>query len=775
MPSIKYTLLVLVFAFSYEIQGQDSISIGSWESFLPYTTGNYLSQSEDKIIYSTKWSLFTIDKTDYSIELFDKINLLSDVGINKHQYDELTGQLIVAYDDSNIDIVRGSEVINIPDIRNNTSIIGDKEIYNMHCDGAGVLYLSCGFGLVEFDLNSYEFGFTCFTGIPVYQTIKFNDYLIAATEDGLYLYDAQKHNNPSDFQLWEHMGEAYGLPEIYRSKDLVSWNDQVYMVTENFLFKADDELNFQVIYQTDDFSEISFLNQANNNLLLGVSWEYNQAKVLFFDEQDQFIQSHPECSNRINYAVLDEEDRIWFADKIGNIRYAESKVYPCKSITINSPYSNNVSDISTKGEGLFIASGGVDASYKTLLRRDGFFIWDGDKWRNYNENYFDFFLENEIYDLFKVEAHPLENKIFVGSYFAGLIELDLETDAMMLYDDTNSTLQGKTGDPLRDRVSGLAFDEDNNLWISNFGAPKPISVYSADGEWTAFDVQSGKDLRDVSIDNNNYKWFIIDREAEGLLIYDSGDDLSSTADDRQRIVSKSNSELQSNEVNAIEVDLDGDVWVGTEDGFVVFDCGSTAIESSCKGSRRTTSLDGFGAYVLDDVNIKCIETDGANRKWLGTENGIFVLSSSGTEQVHHFTKSNSPLFDNIIIDLAYNPDNGSMFIATAKGVMAYRTKTSEGGEKHSSNIYAYPNPVREDYRGPIAIKGFARDSNIKITDINGQLIHESTSYGGQAIWDGYDYNGRRAASGVYLVFASTTGAFEEPDAVVTKILVINGE
>lgn len=754
---------------------QDSISIGSWVSFLPYTTGSYLSQSEDKIIYSTRWSLFTIDKSDYSIEHFDKTNLLSDVGIDKHLYDEVTEQLIVAYDDSSLDIISGTEVINIPDIRNNSSIIGDKEIYNMYCNGEGILYLSCGFGLVEFDLTNYEFGFTCFTGIPVYQSIEYKDYLIAATEDGLYYYDKEKNNNPSDFQLWEHMGEDYNLPEIYLSRDVISWKDQVYMVTENFMFKAGEDFNFKLIYQTDDYSEISFLNKASDNLLLGVSWEYDVAKVLFFDEQDQFIQSHHECSNRINYAVLDEENRIWFADKIGNIRYALSKTDPCQSITINSPYSNNVSDISTKGEQLYIASGGVDASYKTLLRRDGFFVWDGDKWRNYNENYFDFFSENEIYDMFKVEAHPTENKIYAGSYFAGLIQLDLENDEMYLYDDSNSTLQGKTGDPLRDRVSGLAFDAQNNLWISNFGAPKPISVFSAEGEWTAFDVESGKDLRDVSIDENGYKWFIIDREAEGFLVYDSGEDLNSSADDRQRIISKSNSELQSNEVNAIEVDLNGDVWVGTEDGFVVFDCGSTIFENSCRGSRRTTSLDGFGAYVLDDVNIICIETDGANRKWFGTENGIFVLSSSGSEQIQHFSTSNSPLFDNIIIDLAYNPDNGSMFIATAKGVMAYRTQTSQGGEKHSSNIYAYPNPVREDYRGPIAIKGFARDSNIKITDINGQLIHESTSFGGQAIWDGYDYNGRRAATGVYLVFASTTGAFDEPDAVLTKILVINGE
>ena len=69
--------------------------------------------------------------------------------------------------------------------------------------------------------------------------------------------------------------------------------------------------------------------------------------------------------------------------------------------------------------------------------------------------------------------------------------------------------------------------------------------------------------------------------------------------------------------------------------------------------------------------------------------------------------------------------------------------------------------------------GFARDSNIKITDVNGQLIYETTSLGGQAIWDGRDYNGRKASTGVYLVLATRTSNRDTPEAVVTKILFIN--
>ena len=768
-------LLVPIFFTPLGLRAQDSLAIGSWQAHLPYTTGFFLSQSKDKIIYSTQWSLFTVDKNDYSIELIDKVNALTDIGISKHKFDDEGDQLIVIYDDSNIDILSGPDVYNIPDIANNTSISGDKQIYNIEINDNRTAFFSCGFGLVEFQLDDREFGFTCFTDLTVYQAVRFDHYIVAATADGLFAYDMQMHNNPADFQLWDHLGGGNNLPEIYPATGLIVWKDHLYLSTGEDLWKAGPDLQFQRIYETDNDSEIRFLNKAAGDLLVGVSWIYNVGKVLFFKEDNSYVQSDSECANRINFAELDEQGRIWFADQIGDIRYARNKIYPCESITINSPFSNNVSDVECQEGKLFIASGGVDPSYTYLYRRDGFFVWDREKWTNYNEYTNPFFQGKEIYDLFRIKAHPNGKKLYIGSYFAGLLELELEDDAFTLFDQSNSTLAGKTGDPLRARISGLAFDENNDLWISNFGAPQPISVFREDGSWVSLDVDSGKDLRDVTIDQNGYKWFIIDREAEGFLIYDEGSDLENPLDDRQRIVSKSNSALESNKVNAIEVDLNGDVWVGTGDGPVVFECGSNVFDPVCQGSRRKTVLEGIPAYLLDDVNINCIETDGANRKWFGSENGVFVQSPSGEDQVYHFTKENSPLLDNSIIDLAYDGTSGTMYIATAKGVVSYRTETTLGGEKHRGDIYAYPNPVRPDYTGPIAIRGFARDSNIKITDINGQLIHETTSLGGQAIWDGYDYSGRRAASGVYLVFASTTDSFQEPETAVTKILLIRGE
>ena len=161
--------------------------------------------------------------------------------------------------------------------------------------------------------------------------------------------------------------------------------------------------------------------------------------------------------------------------------------------------------------------------------------------------------------------------------------------------------------------------------------------------------------------------------------------------------------------------------------------------------------------------------DGNNRKWIGTErSGVFLLSHDGSEQIEYFTEENSPLFSNQIIDIVIN-DDGEVFIATASGIIGYKGSASSPNDSYS-DVYAYPNPVKDGFDGWIAIKGLMLDSDIKITDVNGTLIYATRSEGGQAVWNGRNFDGNKAQPGVYLVFASTEDGSE---TVVTKILIID--
>jgi hypothetical protein len=184
-------------------------------------------------------------------------------------------------------------------------------------------------------------------------------------------------------------------------------------------------------------------------------------------------------------------------------------------------------------------------------------------------------------------------------------------------------------------------------------------------------------------------------------------------------------------------------------------------------------VDGFNGYLLETEDVRTIAVDGANRKWFGTSNGVFVQSPDGLTQVARYTNTNSPLFDNGITDIAVNEKTGEVWIGTEKGVLSLRGEATVGGRVNKKTAYAYPNPVQANYDGPIAIQGLARDANVKITDIAGNLVFEGKSLGGQAVWDGRDYLGRRVASGVYLIYATSEATFDEPDAIITKVIILN--
>jgi hypothetical protein len=279
-------------------------------------------------------------------------------------------------------------------------------------------------------------------------------------------------------------------------------------------------------------------------------------------------------------------------------------------------------------------------------------------------------------------------------------------------------------------------------------------------------------VEDVVIDRNGYKWLILIDRTQGVLVFDEGD-IDIPGDERYWVITQSNSALPTNQTNSIEVDLNGNVWVGTTLGPVVFEnCGDRIFQGQCFGNQPLVDQDGDLDLLLGTEDILSIAVDGGNRKWFGTRNGIFVQSSNGQEEIYRFTKENSPLLDNTILDMAINPIDGEVFIGTAQGLISYRGVATEGGDSFDENVKAFPNPVRPEYTGPIAIKGLARDSEVKITDIRGRLIYQTNSVGGQAIWDGGDYNGRKAAPGVYLVFANTEETFGRPPRAVTKIVIV---
>jgi len=755
---------------------QSDIPIYGWKSYLPYLNGRIVTQSPTKIIYATEYSIISIDKEDDSVNFLSKVEGLSDICVDRMAYDVLNDQLIVVYLNSNIDIIKDDEVFNVKDIKINTNIVGDRRINALEIASSEFAYFAASFGIVEYNLERREFGFTTVTGVNVLDITSSADFLYAATEDGVYAAPTNQNLNLGDFGNWDPLGEEVGLPVVYTAKFVDYFNDALYTVIEDTLFKQNQNGQFEKLYiEERPGYEITFIN-AGSRMMLG-SWDGEiTSEVLYFNDDSSITKTEEGCLNIVRGALEDEEGVIWFADQFNGLRRAEEMGVNCLfPKSFNSPQAVTASGFSFSNGEVFVASGGVTDALGGIGTKRGFYRLVDGQWTNYNYNY-DPIKDNEMLNMWKVKKHPSNSKIFFGSYAGGLLEFDPETEEATVYNKDNSSLQATIGgNPDRTRVSGLDFDRDGNLWLTNFGAPEPISVMTVDGQWRSFNSAGNDQLFDMTIDQNGFKWAIAQGNNGGVVVFDDNGTIDNPSDDpAPKFFNVGNSELSTNLINSIKADLNGDVWVGTAEGPIVFECGSGTFDPECRGTRRKVLQDSIGAFLLQTEDIRVIEVDGANRKWFGTRNGIFLQSPDGVDQIAHYTEDNSPLFDNTINALSFNDDTGEMWIGTNKGMQSFRTDATGPELVHrESNVVAFPNPVRPDYNGPIAIKGLVENAEVKITDVNGHLVFETSSLGGQAIWNGQDYNGNRAATGVYLVFSSSSNSFTDPDAAVTKILIVN--
>jgi ligand-binding sensor domain-containing protein len=287
------------------------------------------------------------------------------------------------------------------------------------------------------------------------------------------------------------------------------------------------------------------------------------------------------------------------------------------------------------------------------------------------------------------------------------------------------------------------------------------------GKWNSYPMQTGfssNNLKKILVDKNDLSW-IIGPKQQGIVLFQKQ---NNQAVWRQLNRGKGSGNLPSMEVTAITEDRDGSIWVGTDNGIAIFQCNT--INEACDAYLPIVQSNGFNGYLFQRETIHSICIDGANRKWIGTDNGAWLISKDGTEVLQHFTTENSPLPDNAVLSIGIEPTDGDVFFFTKNGIISYKGEATESA-KSQSVIKIFPNPIGPNYNGPIMIKNLVDNALVKITTINGQLMMQTRALGGQAIWNGRDQYQQKVASGIYLIFVRDEMGNEK---AVGKILISAG-
>lgn len=775
---IRTGILLLLLTFSLSVFA-DEFGIGQWRDHLPYNATIAVAQMDSRIYCATPYALFYLDKDDSSIGRISKVTTpgLSDVGLTALESNEDNSLLVVAYNNANIDIIEGSDIYNISDIKRST-LVGNKTINNMLIKD-DFAYLACGFGIVVLDIEGKEIKDTWIIGpeasyLNVLDVTYNSDdnHFYAATEHGIFKADANSPNL-ADFNVWSFIDflpvpdAKYNVIEAFSDKIITNLSsddygkDTVYTIVNNTWDYFDSSIT----------SDVTSINTSRGQLMVAYRLKFRS-----FDSDFNTLLSFYSYGDDITPnpmgGIIDEDGIYWISDaNYGLDRCTGS--WSHELITPNGPASALTFSFTTSHDNVWSTAGGYNSSWAPLANKGEVYHFTDDSWETYSERTFPAF--DTIRDITAIAVDPSDqNHVFMASFGYGLIELR-DGEIVGSFDANNSPLAPPAGyQANRIRVSGLQYDNDNNLWVSVSLGNDALSVLKSDGEWVELGLPSyanGTEVSSITIDNSGQKWVIM-REANAVLVYNDNGTVDDTSDDQTKKLTATtgNGAFPGGMVLSLACDLDGEMWIGTNEGIgVIYNPGNVFIDGASYDAQQIlVEYDGYVRPLLETESITAITIDGANRKWIGTDKaGVFLLSEDGTEELAHYTEENSPLLSNTISAITIN-DNGEVFFGTSNGIVSYRS-TATPGEPVNTDVYAFPNPVREGYEGTIAVKGLVKDAYVKITDVSGNLVFTTRAEGGQAVWDGKTMHGDKVATGVYLVFVSDDMGQE---TVITKIMVI---
>lgn len=738
----------------------------SWQGYFSYNEIKDVTVSSTGIFAASENALFSVNAISNQIKTTNTVDGLSGQTISSLYYSAKFNKSVVGYENGLIIVINEADgsMLNVVDIINKQLPANMKKI-NHFMEHDGVVYVSCDFGIVQFNLATMLFGDTYFIGdngaeISIRQTAVYNGFIYAATISGIRRA-AITSANLNDFNQWTQLAAGTWSSIETFDTELVAIN------TSGNIYRYNTNSNSFISFV--DLSQATVDMRANDSYLIITSpnsiYVYNKQMALVRQIKSNQI---PE-SNTVFSCAASVGGMIYIGTKDnGLFTTTIIGVSDFKNTIPSGPSRNNIFAIEATSSSLWAVYGDYTVDYNPYpLDNYGISKFSATGWLNIP---YESVLDAK--SLVRIIVNPTdENEVYVGSSYSGLLKIEND-EPSVLYNQTNSGLDQISFLPnyFNDvRINGGVYDKSGNLWVNNSLVDNGIKVLKKDGSWQAFstktilaDIEKSSFGR-MSVDKNGTKWIATSRD--GIIGFNESSNVL-----KKITFGPEAGNLPIADARVAAVDNRNQLWIGTTKGLrILSNVGNFQTENQLTTSSIIILEDNLAQELLYEQFITDIVVDGANNKWIGTaDSGLFLVSPNGQETLYHFTINNSPLPSNVINDIAINSSTGEVFIATDKGLVSFKGIATSASED-LSKVYVYPNPVRPEYEGTVKIAGLIDRANVKITDIEGNLVYEATSQGGTLEWDTYAFGKYKVASGVYMIFISASDGVETK---VKKVMII---
>ncbi len=734
-----------------------------WTAHFAYNRVFDITSGNNSVYVASENAVFIYNTIDGSLQTRNTVNGLSGNLISSIYYSENFDTLFIGYENGIIDVIVGNttDVLTVVDIFNKPAIPPDRKRINHFEEYNGFVYISSGFGISLFELGQLEFDDSYFIGdggglLDIGSTAIQEPYIYAASLDGGLRRSLVANDNIIDFNNWETVRSG-------TFQEITEFAGNLILQEDTVLLSSDDGVNFTLLQSFPD----TIKDIRADEVYLSVT--LNSSSTLIND-QGVVEQSYGILEGFTPvYTTTLTTNGFTYIGTIGSgvARFPVNSSTELTRLLPNGPLENAHFDVAASPGNVWSVFGDYDVFYNPFpLKRQGVSRYqDGEGW--------DFVPSGDLFDVrnfVHVAINPQDaGQLYVSSFNGGLVEI-IDAVPTILYDENNSTLEPVPTTTDDVRVNGASFDRDGNLWVTNARSPVGLQRVSPGGQFTTFNTEeilagtdANLDALVISSDGNVF----FGTDTRGVVAYNPSSNVFA------RLAGEDGAaNLPIDDIRSLAIDRNGSLWIGTRLGLRVLFGPSQIFEDPLISSNAIVFLqDGLAQELLNDQVVTDIIVDGSNNKWLATaDSGVFYVSPNGQETIFHFTTDNSPLPSNTVQSVAIDPETGSVYFGTLRGMVSFNGSSTAPSDD-LEEVLVYPNPVRPDFNGNVRIEGLTARTNVKITDLVGNLVYEENTTGGSIEWDTTAFNRHKVASGVYLILI--TGPPEEmQETQIKKVMII---